>query len=109
MTGENAKDFLPLVQALADGKTIQFFVNNKWVDITDISFCSDIKRYRIKPKEEYVPFDTEEYQTKDALLKCAKEIIKKIYSHVFRGMSFMEINDYNALKNEVEQFLFVKV
>ena len=35
----------------------------------------------------------------------AKEIIKKLYSHVFQGMSFMEINDYNVQKAEVEQFL----
>lgn len=35
----------------------------------------------------------------------AKEIIKKLYSHVFQGMGFMEINDYNVQKAEAEQFL----
>ncbi len=38
-------------------------------------------------------------------LTKAKEIIKKLYSHVFQGMGFMEINDYNVQKAEVEQFL----
>ena len=35
----------------------------------------------------------------------AKEIIKKLYSHVFQGMGFMEINDYNVQKAEAEQFI----
>ena len=38
-------------------------------------------------------------------LHKAKEIIKKLYSHVFQGMGFMEINDYNVQKAEAEQFL----
>lgn len=35
----------------------------------------------------------------------AKEIIKKLYSHVFQGKGFMELNDYNVQKAEAEQFL----
>ena len=42
---------------------------------------------------------------KNPQLTRAKEIIKKLYSHVFQGMGFMEINDYNVLKAEAEQFL----
>ncbi|MEE1212339.1 MAG: hypothetical protein UHO11_07585 [Treponema sp.] len=38
-------------------------------------------------------------------LKEAKDVIKKLYSHVFQGMGFMEINDYNVEKAEAEQFL----
>lgn len=38
-------------------------------------------------------------------LKEAKVVIKKLYSHVFQGMGFMEINDYNVEKAEAEQFL----
>lgn len=38
-------------------------------------------------------------------LTKAKEIIKKLYSHVFQGMDFMELNDFNVLKAEAEQFL----
>lgn len=41
---------------------------------------------------------------KEKLTK-AKEIIKKLYSHVFQGMDFMELNDYNVQKAEAEQFL----
>lgn len=42
---------------------------------------------------------------KDEQLTKAKEIIKKLYSHVFQGMDFMELNDYNVQKAEAEQFI----
>lgn len=38
-------------------------------------------------------------------LDRAKKIIKKLYSHIFQGMGFMELNDYNIQKAETEQFL----
>ena len=41
----------------------------------------------------------------DKQLTKAKEIIEKLYSHVFQGMGFMELNDFNVLKAEAEQFL----
>ena len=45
------------------------------------------------------------YNKYNAKLTKAKEIIKKVYSHIFQGMGFMEINDYNVQKAEVEQFI----
>ena len=52
MNKDNAKDFLPLVQALADGKTIQFLgYDNVWYDeLTNLVFSSTPNRYRIKPE-----------------------------------------------------------
>ena len=57
MNKENAKEFLPLVQALADGKTIQMrdVVSEKvtlWDDLdpSDIHFCQHPEEYRIKPE-----------------------------------------------------------
>ena len=38
-------------------------------------------------------------------LAKAKEIIKKLYSHIFQGMGIMEINDYDVQKAEAEQFI----
>jgi len=55
MTAENAKDFLPLVQALADGKTIQNKTCDGWVDLPGnaIAFSNYPESYRIKrePRE----------------------------------------------------------
>jgi len=54
MNKENAHEYLPLVQALADGKTIQHkSFDNHWVDIDDhkiIYFHEPSHYYRIKPE-----------------------------------------------------------
>lgn len=51
MTKHNAKDYLPLVQALAEGKTIQSnYRGTHWVDLDDVSFSDPHKCYRIKPE-----------------------------------------------------------
>jgi hypothetical protein len=51
MNAQNAKDFLPLVQALADGKTIQFDDGGDWVNVVNLNTDSyDPDEYRIKPE-----------------------------------------------------------
>jgi len=52
MNSQNAHEYLPLVQALADGKTIQFkeVVSNEWVDRDTCEFTYSAKYYRIKPE-----------------------------------------------------------
>ena len=55
MNHSNAKQFLPLVQAMADGKIIQYknSVRNTWDDMEcdgEISFAFPPDRYRIKPE-----------------------------------------------------------
>lgn len=52
MNQQNAREFMPLVQALANGLTIQFLeaATNKWVDQESPSFEYDPKYYRIKPE-----------------------------------------------------------
>ena len=50
MTKEDAHLYLPLVQALADGKTLQLWDHDEWMDLHTLSFTSDPKHYRIKPE-----------------------------------------------------------
>jgi hypothetical protein len=52
MNKDNAKDYLPLVQALADGKTIQIRgEDHKWKDMMDVAFLYSVDHYRIaEPK-----------------------------------------------------------
>ncbi len=51
MNKDNAKDFLPLVQALAEGKVIQINTVDGWEDLTgEISLCFAPDQYRIKPE-----------------------------------------------------------
>ena len=52
MNKENASQFLPLVQALADGKTIQVLGcdGSEWIDIREVKFSDNPEAYRIKPE-----------------------------------------------------------
>lgn len=50
MNKENAKDYLPLVQALADGRMIQVKTVCGWVDSESIGFVFPPDQYRIKPE-----------------------------------------------------------
>lgn len=58
MTREEAKKFLPIIQAYAEGKDIEYYNTycKKWKLAGGPTF--DINcNYRIKPKSEYRPFD----------------------------------------------------
>lgn len=51
MNASNAKDYLPLVQALAEGKVIQLRTHGgKWMDEDSPAFTSLPFCYRIKPE-----------------------------------------------------------
>lgn len=55
MNKDNAKDYLPLVQALADGKVIQFNAScSGWTDTDWIVPDQPACRYRIKPEPREV-------------------------------------------------------
>ena len=63
MTREEAKMLLPIIQAYAEGKTVQSFnnVDYEWDDLFDPMFGGDPSLYRIKPEPRYRPFkDIEE-------------------------------------------------
>jgi hypothetical protein len=50
MNAQNAKDYLPLVQALADDKLQGLSAGGVWVDLAESDFSWPIKCYRIKPE-----------------------------------------------------------
>ena len=61
MTREQAKELLPIIQAFAEGKTIQFFsLEKKWVDREYPAFDDDPSNYRIKQEPKYRPFKSAE-------------------------------------------------
>ena len=60
MTREEAKEMLPIIQAYAEGKTIQFLDGGKWLDLYETDFYKSPDRYRIKPEPRYRPFKTQE-------------------------------------------------
>lgn len=57
MTRENAKELLPIIQAFAEGKTIQVQEDIDWCYLgNDADFNLNPSRYRIKPSPKYRPF-----------------------------------------------------
>ncbi len=53
MNKGNAAQYLPLVQALAEGKTIQLkYINGGWKDIDTPEFNTAPEYYRVKPGPE---------------------------------------------------------
>ena len=73
---EDINKVMPILQALADGKTIQFTTNGDgWIDIDGNEeglfleiLMATPKRYRIKPEPKYRPFTNTE--------ECWKEMQK---------------------------------
>lgn len=65
MNKDNAKDYLPLVQALAEGKTIQAkdTYDGGWHDLTTPSWGMAASCYRVKP--EPVVVWVNEYRSDD--------------------------------------------
>ena len=50
MNKTDAHLYLPLLQALADGKTLQIEIDSEWDDIDDPLFTRPPQDYRIKPE-----------------------------------------------------------
>lgn len=69
MTREEAKELLPIIQAFADGKTIEVY-NNEWktMVLKDPYFDCAPSCYRIKQEPKYRPFKTKE--------ECWNEMLK---------------------------------
>lgn len=61
MTREEVKELLPIMQAYAEGKTVQYLSagGHRWLDCNDPLFSKDDK-YRIKPEPKYRPFKSRE-------------------------------------------------
>ena len=68
MTREEAKEMLPIIQAWADGKSIQVREKGRWVELCIDDFTRSPDRYRIKPEPKYRPFKSQE--------ECWNEMLK---------------------------------
>lgn len=97
MNKDNAKDYLPLVQALSEGKVIQgrMAYSGRWRDMPEeFDFSGPAESYRIKPEPReiwvnqwngngYVVFDSEDEAVAHAnrygighSTTCYREVIK---------------------------------
>ena len=60
MKRKNVKELLPVIKAFAEGKQIQFFNGNTWIDLDYPNFSEEPSLYRIKPESKYRPFKSVE-------------------------------------------------
>ena len=115
MTREEVKEMLPVLQAFADGKTIEsrYIKGDKslWYDDEDPSFDNDLE-YRIKPEINYIPFKNakecwQEMQ-KHQPFGWVKSTLFKDFALVNRVTTlYVEINrDIIDYKDALEKFTF---
>ena len=115
MTREETKKMLPILQAFAEGKTIESRCikgdKSLWYDDEDPSFDDDFE-YRIKPEPKYRPFANAE--------ECWKEMQKHqpfgwVKSTLFKDLAlvkrvttlYVEINrDIIDYKDALDKFTF---
>ena len=115
MTREEVKEMLPVLQAFAEGKTIESRCikgdKSLWYDDEDPIFDNDLE-YRIKPEKNYRPFKNAE--------ECWQEMQKHhpfgwVKSTLFKDLAlvkrvttlYVEINrDIIDYKDALEKFTF---
>ena len=87
MTREEIKIMLPIMQAFAEGKTLQYRVNretNEWKDINNPAFNDAPSEYRIKPEPKYRPFKNKE--------ECWNEMMKhKLFGWITNKCQYLLI------------------
>ena len=92
MNREQAKELLPIIQAFAEGKTVQMIdKNGEWINCSYINFefNSSPNSYRIKPEPMFHPFkDAEE---------CWQEMLKHQPFGWVRGNSLGHYKHINNL------------
>lgn len=105
MTRDQAKRLLPIIQAFADGKTIQAACyGDKWVDIENLSSVNfDAANYRIKPEPKYRPFKNVEECWQEMQKHAPFGWIKKIRGHC-NFLYIMELYSTCIVINEVDIF-----
>lgn len=60
MNREEAKELLPIIQAFAEGKKIEYSDGENWIETETPSWSNYYYTYRIKPEPKYRPFRTQE-------------------------------------------------
>ena len=96
MTKEKAKQMADVLNAYAEGKQIEVFLDGEWSEITPDKYFFDIEDecYRIKKTPNYRPF------------KNAKEFLDEMQKHKPVGwlVSYKAFSIITAFNNEVIEF-----
>ena len=96
MTREEAKKLLPIIQAFAEGKTIQFKTKDRpWFDLLDNNLeMREVFKYRIKPEPKYRPF------------KSQKECWEEMHKHPDFGWGLDNVGEYVNLSRILSEGIY---
>ena len=116
MNRKEAKELMPIIQAFAEGKTIQYYDSlidiDDWQDCENPNFENLTYKFRIKPEPTYRPFkDAEECwqeMKKHQPFGWVKSTLFKDFDLVQRVTTlYVEINrDIIDYKDALEKFTF---
>lgn len=120
MDREQAKELLPIIQAFAEGKTIQSKrINGTWIDLemktalNIISLIDQPQKYRIKPGPKYRPFANAEEcwqeMKKHEPFGWVKYKTDDVYSFICKveeDRCYFAVNVYWAFDTILEKYTF---
>ena len=115
MEREEIKRRAELYSALAEGKTIQILnIEGNWVDVEvkKLNYIPETIKFRIKPKSNYRPFETQEECWNEMLKHQPFGWVKEISSemlYLINGMSNESIvimEDINSFKEAMNIYEF---
>ena len=98
MTRKEAKELLPIIQAWAEGKNIQFLSDGEWHDINQADFTCYPDKYRIKP--EYRPFKTQEECWNEMLKHQPFGWVKNEYSYVHIECVLENVIEFSPVEDD---------
>ena len=101
MTREEAKEWLPIIRAYADGKTIQF----RERDIEEPLFDGCLNEYRIKPEPKYRPFKNQEECWNEMLKHQPFGWIRSIHNQHLRNIDSIGHTTYSIGINNSVMYL----
>lgn len=115
MTREEAKELLPIIQAFADGKTIQIKKEGDWLEVdenTEVYFSESPSDYRIKPEPKYRPFKNQEECWQEMLRHQPLGWIKNECGNIFNIIAIfkdsVKLNECRTYYSDLcEQFKFI--
>ena len=95
MTREEAKELLPIIQAFAEGKTIEVLhPNGEWTESDKVYFNLPPNHYRIKPVPKYRPF------------KSQKECWEEMHKHPDFGWGLDNVGEYVNLSRILSEGIY---
>ena len=115
MTREKSKELLPIIQAFAEGKTIEFLRKSltgaTWTELDDPDFTWNANNYRIKPESKYRPFKSKEECWNEMLKHQPFGWLKSIHAYysvssVGDAHIWMDDKDYFTFEEAVKGFNF---